>query len=112
MQNPPSKKTKLEMFEALVAKDPGNIFAQYSIAIEHINAGDWARAAAVLEDIRARDAGYLATYYQLGKVCEQLGRDEEAIAAYRAGLVVAEGQGNEKTYRELEEALSAVQARM
>lgn len=51
------------------------------------------------------DPDYLATYYQLGKLLEEVGKTEEAIEVYKRGRELAKKTKDVKAMGELSEAL-------
>ncbi len=98
MENRLSK--MLEMVEAY----PDDSFLNYGIGLEYWKAGDLKQAHNYLELVRNKDPEYLATYYQLGKLKEEMGRNQEALQVYDKGMEVAQRQQNQKTLEELQEA--------
>lgn len=98
MENRLSK--MLEMIEAY----PEDSFLNYGIGLEYWKNGEPQKAHKYLDFVRNNDPEYLATYYQLGKLKEDLGDNAEAISVYDEGIEVAQKQENKKTLEELQEA--------
>ncbi len=90
----------LEMVEAY----PDDSFLNYAIGLEYWKKGDTDKAHRYLAFVKNNDPEYLATYYQLGKVKEDLGYNVEAIQVYDEGIAVAQKQEDQKTLEELQEA--------
>ena len=88
---------------------------RYSLGNEWLKAGEWDRAASRLQEAVAKDPGFSAAWKLLGKALAEAGRREEALGAYRQGIVVAEKKGDVQAAKEmtvfarrLEKALAAV----
>ncbi|MEW6277343.1 MAG: tetratricopeptide repeat protein [Candidatus Eremiobacterota bacterium] len=88
--------------------DPADSFSRYALGLEYLSLGERERAVETFEEVRRRDPDYLATYYQLGKARQECGDLAGAGEALRAGLEVAERQGDWHTHAELTEALDAL----
>ena len=54
-----------------------------------------------LREALARDPGYSAAWKLLGKALTEAGRAEEALAAYREGIAVAERKGDKQAAKEM-----------
>lgn len=100
--------SRIEQYQAFLAKDPGNSFARYVIAQEHLKQGDTAEAVAAFRELIARDPDYVAAYYHGGKALEQAGDPEAARALYQTGIEATGRTGDAHTRAELEEALAAL----
>jgi tetratricopeptide (TPR) repeat protein len=96
---------RLKMIETMLASNPKDSFLQYAAALEHHKNGDIAGAIKILQKMIKNDPDYLASYYQLGKMLEERGKQDEAISVYKAGKSVAKKQSDMKTLGELSEAL-------
>jgi predicted Zn-dependent protease len=98
----PSRK---EMLEEFLAADPDDSFSRYALALELEKAGDVRAAIAQLREVIRRDEKYVAAYYHLGRLLSKAGDEEEALAAYRRGLEMAAEVGDQKTGKEIREAI-------
>jgi predicted Zn-dependent protease len=96
---------RLQLVQEMLKKDPNDAFLLYALAIEIVNSGDKKEGIRQLEKLRLSQPDYLATYYQLGKLYEELSQNEKAIPVYKEGLEIAKKQNNNKTYGEISEAL-------
>jgi len=101
---------RLAAFQKMVDQRPDDPFARYSLAMALRSAGREAQAVTAFEELRRRSPGYVPTYLMLGQVLEVLARTAEAAEAYRAGIEVARGAGNEHARGELAQALEVLQA--
>jgi len=102
--------TRLEQMLAFLEQDPNDSFARYAVALEYISARDYKTALSYLDELRARDPHYLATYFQLGRLYEALDRADDAMAAYRTGITVGRSLGDMHTVSELQAALDDLES--
>lgn len=98
-------KNRLELIAEMLEKNPDDTFLNYAAALEHKKDNEPAKAIKILKRIIDLDPDYLATYYQLGKLLEERGKPEEAIAVYRKGHDLANKTKDVKAIGELSEAL-------
>ncbi|MBI5281799.1 MAG: hypothetical protein HY858_08975 [Candidatus Solibacter usitatus] len=100
--------SRLEAVKGLVAQDPENSRIRFMLCMEYSSAADWRAAVAELEELLARDPGYIAAYYQAGRASEQLGGEDAAKAFYRRGIAAARTAGDRHTESELQAALDVL----
>ena len=74
---------------------------RYSIGNEYFKAGDPQQAATHLREAVARDPNHSAAWKLLGKALTETGAREEALRAYREGIVVAEKRGDKQAAKEM-----------
>ena len=74
---------------------------RFSIGGEYLKGGDPAAAATHLRAAVERDPEYSAAWKQLGRALETSGALQEALAAYRQGLSVAEGKRDKQAAKEM-----------
>jgi tetratricopeptide (TPR) repeat protein len=98
------KKNKTDELLAFLKEEPEDPFLKYALALEYVKSGNLHEAFFYLNTILEDQPGYLAAYYQLGKVLEALGRTDEAINTYSTGMDTAKAQNKKHTYSELEQA--------
>ncbi len=72
----------------MLADNPGNAFARYGLAMEHVKSGHLDEAVAAFEQLLASDPSYSAAYFHGGQTLEKLGRLDDARDYYRRGLAV------------------------
>ncbi len=75
---------------------------RYSIGNEYLKAGDPQQAATHLREAVARDPGHSAAWKLLGKTLAETGALDEALAAYREGIAVAEKRGDKQAAKEMQ----------
>jgi predicted Zn-dependent protease len=102
---------RLAAFRDALARRPDDPFARYSVAMALRSAGDAPGAAAELGELARRSPDYVPSYLMLGQVLRELGRDDEAVAAFEAGIVVARKRGDGHAERELQSAADAARTR-
>jgi Tfp pilus assembly protein PilF len=95
---------RIEKLKAFLAQSPEDSFVQHALALEYVKLNDDSAAMAQWEQLLARDATYVGSYYHLAKLLERQGRREEAIATYEKGMQVAKTAGDRHAYNELQAA--------
>jgi thioredoxin-like negative regulator of GroEL len=101
-------KSRKETLEEFVAADPDDSFSRYALALELEKEGREADAVVQFREVIARDSGYVATYYHLGKVLARQGHVDEARDVYRDGILAATAANDQRTRTEIQEALEAL----
>ena len=100
--------SRIDTLREYLAKKPGDRFALYSLALEHKKAGDVATAQQTFEDLLREHPTAGAGHYQYGILLTELGRRDEARAAFRAGLLAlrdATEPEARRSFGEIERAL-------
>ena len=85
---------RLDQLHKLLEKTPTDPFLTYGIALEHKKAAEYETAVQWLDKTIQNDADYCYAYYQKGQVLEQLGRTDDAKAAYQAGIAASRRAGD------------------
>jgi cytochrome c-type biogenesis protein CcmH/NrfG len=101
-------KTRREMLEEFVAADPNDSFSRYALALELEKEQRELEAVAQFQEVIARDPNYVPAYYHLGRVLMHLQQIEDARATWHRGIDAAAASGDEKTRKEIQEALEAL----
>ncbi len=96
------RKSKLVKF---LKKDPEDAFTRYALALEFKSEGNLAEAISLLERLVNEKPDYLGTYYQLGQLLIQTGKEEAASLILRTGIQQAALAGNQHTKSELQSLL-------
>ncbi|MEO5764128.1 MAG: tetratricopeptide repeat protein [Casimicrobiaceae bacterium] len=97
----PPPAAALASFERMLAAGRDGALLRFSLGNEYLKAGDAARAAEHLQHAVAQDAGYTAAWKLLGKALAAAGRNDDALAAYRAGIEVARRKGDKQAEKEM-----------
>ncbi|MGH8496765.1 MAG: tetratricopeptide repeat protein [Gammaproteobacteria bacterium] len=93
--------TRIETFEAMLARGQDNALLRFSLGGEYLKAGNPERALEHLNSAVRQDPAYSAAWKLLGKAATASGRSEEAIDAYRRGIEVAEARGDRQAAKEM-----------
>ena len=96
--------SRIEQLQQFLAQSPKDPFLNHALALEYIKLDDDIFARKYFEENLKNDAGYVATYYHLGKLQERMEKTDEAIATYENGMKVAKAAGDMHTYNELQAA--------
>ena len=88
-------------FEAMLAAGRDNALLRFSLGNEYLKAGDAEKAAAHLRRAVEHDPRYSAAWKLLGKALTDAESWEEALAAYRQGIAVAEARGDKQAAKEM-----------
>ena len=92
----------LASFEKMLAAGKDGALLRFSLGSEYLKAGEAARAALHLERAVAFDPKYTAAWKLYGKALAAAGRPAEALAAYRAGIAVAQARGDKQAEKEMQ----------
>jgi tetratricopeptide (TPR) repeat protein len=96
--------SRIEKLKEFLAADPNDSFVRHALALEYVKIGETAEARRLFEEILARDAGAVGSYYHLGKLLEGMGETALAIGWYEKGMVAARAAGEKRAYNELRAA--------
>ncbi len=91
---------RIKQLEQFITEDPDDPFNYYALGLELLRIDQY-HALDIFKQLSKTKKDYLPTYYQLGKLYEQLGQREEAIRIISDGIIVATQQQDLKTLREL-----------
>lgn len=86
----------------MLATGKDSALLRYSLGNEHLKAGHVDAAIGHLQQAVALDAGYTAAWKALGRALADCGRADEALAAYREGIAVAERKGDKQAGKEMQ----------
>lgn len=86
--------SRLAVLEKMLGNRPGDLRLRFGLALEYLKQGRTEDGVRELETYlrQADDEGN--GWGRLGAALRELGRDEEAVAAYRAGIEAAERHGH------------------
>lgn len=90
-------------------EDPEDAFTRFAIASEYLKRGNIPEALSFFEQLVDHSPDYVGTYYHLGKLYEELGRTENAVQTYKAGIEKAVKQRDFHARAELQDALLQAQ---
>ena len=96
---------RLAALQQFLQDDPDDPFTRFALAQEHAKRGETTPALAYYEGLVRDRPDYVGTYYHLGALYRALGRDDDALATYRAGVDAATRAGDAHARAELQGAL-------
>ena len=85
----------------LVGTPRDGALLRYSLGSEYLKSAEFGPAIAHLSAAVEKDPGYSAAWKLLGHALAEHGRTDEALAAYRKGVEVAEGRGDRQAAKEM-----------
>jgi len=85
----------------LVGTPRDGALLRFSLGSEYMKDADFESAIVHLRAAVGKEPGYSAAWKLLGKALAEGGRTDEALAAYRDGIEVAEGKGDRQAAREM-----------
>ena len=100
---------RIEYFERMLADNPDNPTGLLALANEYNKAGRHEDEAAVLDRYVTTHEDEGNAYLRLGEALRQLGRKDEARAAYEKGIGQAEKFGHSGMVEELRLALTGLE---
>ena len=96
---------RLATLLAMVRDKPDDPFLIFAIALEHKSSGNEGESMAYFERLVNDFPDYIPTYYQYGKLMEETGQIQKATNLYKVGVIKAKQAGDNKTARELQQAI-------
>jgi predicted Zn-dependent protease len=99
---------RIATLRAWLADKPGDRFATYAHALELERSGDRTEAEALLRRLVAEHPASGAGHFRLGQLLAAAGRDDEALAAWRAGLEALAGRDEPDARRSVAEITRAI----
>ena len=106
------EQSKIKQLARQIKNNPGDSFSKFALALEFRKGGEFKKARILFEDILSSDPKYVGVYYHLGKLYEALDHLSEARELYQNGIEVAARQKEQRTEKELREALMQVETEM
>lgn len=103
------EQSKIKQLARQIKNNPGDSFSKFALALEFRKKGEFKKARILFEDILSNDPKYVGVYYHLGKLYEALDHLGKAMELYQKGIKIASDQKEQRTEKELREALSQVE---
>ncbi|MGA9164939.1 MAG: tetratricopeptide repeat protein [Thiobacillus sp.] len=91
----------LDNFLAMLASGRDNALLRFSLGNAYLKQGDAVSAAEHLRRAVEHDPNYSAAWKLLGKALTDAEAWNEALAAYRQGIAVAEARGDKQAAKEM-----------
>ena len=96
------KKTRRQLLEEFVAKEPNDAFTRYGLALDYMNSGDSAAADSQFRQLLERNADYVPAYLMYAQLLVRESRTDEAKRVLNTGIPVASQKGNAHAKSEME----------
>jgi predicted Zn-dependent protease len=87
--------------EKLLGTPRDGALLRYSLGTEYLKAGEAERGIASLREAVAREPKYSAAWKALGRALAAGGREDEARAAFSAGIAAARERGDRQAEKEM-----------
>jgi Tfp pilus assembly protein PilF len=107
-----NQQSKIKQLARQIKRNPGDSFSKFALALEFRKEEQFKKARILFEDILSSDPDYVGVYYHLGKLYEILDRPDDAKKLYQKGITVADKQDEQRTEKELKEALQQLEIEM
>jgi cytochrome c-type biogenesis protein CcmH/NrfG len=99
------KKTRRQMLEEFVAKNPDDAFSRYGLAMECMNSGDPAAAHTHFRALLDRNADYIPAYLMYAQLLVRESLPAEAQQVLTTGIAAAAKKGDQHARSEMETLL-------
>jgi E3 SUMO-protein ligase RanBP2 len=96
---------RIAALRTILERNPNDARALFGLAVEHEKRSEWGETAAALERYLELSEDQGNAWGRLGHALRQLGRDEEARAAYQRGVDEAYRHGHPSMAAEFEEII-------
>lgn len=100
------KKSRRQMLEEFVARQPNDAFSRYGLALECMNAGDPAAADQHFRALLQNHAEYIPAYLMYAQMLVRESRSAEAQTILSSGIAAAQKKGDQHACSEMEALLS------
>lgn len=101
--------SRMQRIEEMLAQEPNDPELRYMLAMEHVSAGDDAKAVRVFEQLVTLAADYPPGYHQGARALVRLNRIAEARTLLQRGIPAALNQGNQHAAGEMQELLQSLE---
>ena len=91
----------ISALEKLLGTPRDGALLRYSLGLEYAKAGNAERAVGYLREAVTRDPLYSAAWKALGKQLVEANRREEALEAFKLGIVAAHRKGDKQAEKEM-----------
>jgi thioredoxin-like negative regulator of GroEL len=105
---PEQNKTRRQMLEEFLAKNPDDAFSRYGLALECMNSGDLAAADTHFRALLERHADYIPAYLMYGQLLARESRRDEAKKVLASGIAAATETRDEHARSEMEALLNDI----
>lgn len=103
------QESKIKQLARQIKNNPGDSFSKFALALEFRKEGEFKKARILFEDVLSSDPEYVGVYYHLGKLYEALDHLKDAKKLYQKGIKIASQQNEQRTEKEIREALQQLE---
>ncbi len=97
--------SRIEQLQKFIEQDASDVFSRYALGLEYVKLEKLTEAEKCFQFLFVHHPTYVSTYYQLGKLLQKLGKEEEAKSVFKKGMLLTQ-KSDAKTYSELQNALT------
>jgi cytochrome c-type biogenesis protein CcmH/NrfG len=102
------KKTRREMLQEFLAKNPNDAFTLYGLALECVNSGDFPAAEPYFHALLQSNPDYVPGYQMYAQNLAQHNRPDEAKAILTQGIQAATRANNQHALSEMQSLLAEI----
>ena len=99
---------RIAQLNEILAENPSDVFARYSLAMEYANSGKPEIAIAEFRALLAEHPGYVPAYQMLAQTLMRSAMNSEAQEVLRAGIETAARSANAHAKSEMEAMLAEI----
>lgn len=103
-----TQKSRREVLESFLEKNPSDAFARYGLALECAKTGQDSAAMENFQKLIESHPAYVAGYFQYAQLLVRLGRIDEARRALEAGIAAAQKAGDTHAREEMAATLESL----
>jgi hypothetical protein len=96
------RKSRRQLLEEFVAKEPNDPFSRYGLALECSNSGDAPNADLHFRELLQRNIEYVPGYLMYAQFLTKQSRNDEPRAVLNTGITVAARKGDAHARSEME----------
>jgi predicted Zn-dependent protease len=108
MSTPEPKKTRRQMLEEFVARNPGDAFSRYGLALECSNTGDVAAADTHFRALTEGHPDYIPAYLMYAQMLARESRPDDAKQVLTKGISEAQKKGDTHALSEMQSLLESL----
>lgn len=94
----------MERINEMLKATPKDSFLRHALALEKIKIGEKKEARTIFEELLEDNPTYVGSYYQLAKLLEEIGSQEDTVKWYEQGMKMAQQVNDRHAYNELRSA--------
>ncbi|ADV81624.1 tetratricopeptide repeat protein [Terriglobus saanensis] len=100
---------KIAMLSQILSENPGDSFARYGLAMEHLSAGDSDAALTEFAATTQHNPDYVPAYQMSAQTLAKLHRNDEAVVRLQEGLSAASRTHNTHAASEMQALLDELE---